>query len=227
MNFNSLRINLFKQIYHYLNTMVYVPEELIDEIEELKELWKYDEAIRLVNSILTRDPSNEDAILQIADIQYRKWEINKADKAVDFLNAQKNNNDPLGLYIKWLLEMEKNNWKAARDYLFKAMEMTNASNHEILRCYWLCEYRYWNREKGLNFLKDAFAIDDKDAEIVYNLIQLYILEQDYKKAQEMIWYFNKNKSWLKYIDKQADFYQKKISLFEKFIKAKKLFQIRK
>jgi len=207
--------------------MVYIPEELIDEIEELKELWKYDEAIRIVNSILMRDPKNEDAILQIADIQYRKWEIGKADKAVDFLNAQKNNNDPLGLYIKWLLEMEKNNWKDARKYLLKAMEMTNASNHEILRCYGLCEYWYGNREKGLSFLKDAFVIDNKDAEVVYNLIQLYILEQEYKKAQEMISYFNKNKDSLKFVDKELDFYQTKISLFEKFIKAKKLFQIRK
>ena len=207
--------------------MVYIPEELIDEIEELKELWKYDEAIRIVNSILARDPKNEDAILQIADIQYRKWEIGKADKAVDFLNAQKNNNDPLGLYIKWLLEMEKNNWKDARKYLLKAMEMTNASNHEILRCYGLCEYWYGNREKGLSFLKDAFVIDNKDAEVVYNLIQLYILEQEYKKAQEMISYFNKNKDSLKFVDKELDFYQTKISLFEKFIKAKKLFQIRK
>lgn len=207
--------------------MVYIPEELIDEIEELKELWKYDEAIRIVNSILMRDPKNEDAILQIADIQYRKWEIGKADKAVDFLNAQKNNNDPLWLYIKWLLEMEKNNWKDARKYLLKAMEMTNASNHEILRCYGLCEYWYGNREKGLSFLKDAFVIDNKDAEVVYNLIQLYILEQEYKKAQEMISYFNKNKNSLKFVDKELDFYQTKISLFEKFIKAKKLFQIRK
>ena len=207
--------------------MVYIPEELIDEIEELKELWKYDEAIRIVNSILMRDPKNGDAILQIADIQYRRWEIGKADKAVDFLNAQKNNNDPLGLYIKWLLEMEKNNWKDARKYLLKAMEMTNASNHEILRCYGLCEYWYGNREKGLSFVKDAFAIDNKDAEVVYNLIQLYILEQEYKKAQEMIAYFNKNKSSLKFVDKEVDFYQSKISLFEKFIKAKKLFQIRK
>ena len=207
--------------------MVYIPEEMIDEIEELKELWKYDEAIRIVNSILTRDPKNEDAILQIADIQYRKWDISKADKAVDFLNAKKNNNDPLGLYIKGLLEMEKNNWKDARKYLLKAMEMTNATNHEILRCYWLCEYWYWNREKGLWFLKDAFAIDNKDAEVIYNLIQLYILEQEYKKAQEMIVYFNKNKNSLKFIDKEIDFYQTKISLFEKFIKAKRLFQIRK
>ena len=112
--------------------MVYIPDSLIEEIEELKNQWKYDEAIKLVNSILSRDPSNEDAILQIADIQYRKGEYWKASKAVDFLNAQKNNNDPLGLYIKGVLEMEKNNRKEAKKYLLKAMDMTNASNHEII-----------------------------------------------------------------------------------------------
>ncbi len=107
------------------------------------------------------------------------------------------------------------------------MEMTNGTNHEILRCYGLCEYWYGNRSKGLDYVKDAFAIDNKDAEIVYNLIQMYILEQEYKKAQEMISYFNKYQDSFKFIDKKPDFYQTKISLFEKFIKAKKLFQIRK
>ncbi len=207
--------------------MVYIPEALIEEIEELKDLGKFDEAIQLVNKILSRDPSNEDAILQIADIQYRRGEIGKADKAVDFLNAQKKNNDPLWLYIKGLLEMEKNNWKEARKYLSKAMEMTNATNHEILRCYGLCEYWYGNRSKGVEYLKDAFSIDNKDAEVIYNLIQIYILEQEYKEAQQLISYFNKYQDSLKFVDKQLAFYQNKISLFEKFIKAKKLFQIRK
>ena len=207
--------------------MVYIPEALIEEIEELKDLGKFDEAIQLVNKILSRDPSNEDAILQIADIQYRRGEIGKADKAVDFLNAQKKNNDPLWLYIKGLLEMEKNNWKEARKYLSKAMEMTNATNHEILRCYGLCEYWYGNRSKGVGYLNDAFSIDNKDAEVIYNLIQIYILEQEYKEAQQLISYFNKYQDSLKFVDKQLAFYQNKISLFEKFIKAKKLFQIRK
>ena len=123
--------------------------------------------------------------------------------------------------------MEKNNWKEARKYLSKAMEMTNATNHEILRCYGLCEYCYGNRSIGVGYLKDAFSIDNKDAEVIYNLIQIYILEQEYKEAQQLISYFNKYQDSLKFVDKQLAFYQNKISLFEKFIKAKKLFQIRK
>lgn len=123
--------------------------------------------------------------------------------------------------------MEKNNWKQARSYLSKAMEMTNASNPEILRCYGLCEYWYGNREKGMKYLKDAFALSNKDAEIIYNIIQLNILEQEYQSAQDMIAYFKKYEQSLKFVDKQLPFYKNKISLFEKFIKAKQLFQLRK
>ena len=56
--------------------------------------------MRVVNTILFNNPQNEDALLQVADIQYRKGDISKATKAIDFLNANKDNKDPLGLYIK-------------------------------------------------------------------------------------------------------------------------------
>jgi len=126
----------------------YIPDSLLEEIEQLKDLGKFDEAIRKVNTILFKDPHNEDALLQVTDIQYRKGEIGKASKAIDFLNAKKNNNDPLVLYIKGVLEMEKNHRMEAKKFLQKALELTKAENHEILRCYGLCEYRYGNREKG-------------------------------------------------------------------------------
>jgi DNA-binding SARP family transcriptional activator len=45
---------------------------LINEIEELKELGKFDDAMKKINSILFRDPNNEDALLQVTDIQYRQ-----------------------------------------------------------------------------------------------------------------------------------------------------------
>ncbi|MFA5748349.1 MAG: hypothetical protein WC872_04555 [Candidatus Absconditabacterales bacterium] len=201
----------------------YIPDSIIKEIEELKELGKFDEAIKKVNSILFKDPNNEDALLQVTDIQYRRGEINKASKAIDFLNSKKNHNDPLCLYIKGVLEMEKNHWIDAKKYLQKAIELTKENNHEIIRCYGLCEYRYGNREKGLNLIKDAFNINNKDAEIIYNLIQIYILEHNYKKAKEIIKYFYKNRDKIITIDKEIDFYDKKISLFENFIKTQSLF----
>lgn len=196
----------------------YIPESIIDEIEELKNIWKYDEAMRIINSILSSNPSNEDALLQVADIQYRQWEISKASKAIDFLNSNKKNEDPLGLYIKWILEMEKNNRKGARKHLQQAMILTNAENHEILRCYGLCEYWYWNREKWINFLKDSFTLNNKDAEVVFNLIEIYILEHSYQKAKNMISYYYKSYNNLITIDKSISYYDSRISLFDEFIK---------
>lgn len=202
----------------------YIPDSLINEIEELKELGKFDEAIAKVNSILIKDPHNEDALLQVTDIQYRKGEIGKAAKAIDFLNTNKNHTDPLWLYIKGVLEMEKNHWREAKKYLQTALELTKAENHEIIRCYGLCEYWYGNREKGLNFLKDAFYINNTDAEVVYNLIELYILEHKYKKAKDMIKYFYKHRTKLQTIDKDIEFYDQKISLFDKFIATQYMFK---
>lgn len=202
----------------------YIPDSLINEIEELKELGKFDDAIRKVNTILFKDPNNEDALLQVTDIQYRKGEIGKASKAIDFLNSNKKNTDPLGLYIKWVLEMEKNHRLEAKKYLQQALELTQAENHEIIRCYGLCEYRYGNREKWINFLKDAFYVNNIDAEVIYNLIELYILEHKYKKAKDMIKYFYKHHEKLQTIDKDIEFYDQKITLFEKFITTQHMFK---
>ncbi len=202
----------------------YIPESLIEEVEELKNIGKFDEAMRIINWILIKNPNNEDALLQVADIQYRKWEINKASKAIDFLNSQKKNEDPLWLYIKWILEMEKNNRKNAKQFLQKALILTNAENHEILRCYWLCEYWYWNREKWIWFLKDSFSLNNKDAEVIFNLIEIYILEHKYEKAKNMIKYYHKNHQNLITIDKEITHYDNKINLFEEFIKTQIIFK---
>ncbi len=207
--------------------MNYVPQSLVDEIEQLKDLWKFDDAIKKINSILFKDPSNEEALLQVADIQYRRGEISKAGKAIDFLNAKRKNEDPLGLYIKWILEMEKNHRLEAKKYLQKALELTHAENHEIMRCYGLCEYRYGNREKWLGLLKDSFSLNNKDAEVIYNLIELYILEHKYAKAKSMIDYYHRNHEKLQTIDKEISYYDKKVSLLERFVKTQTIFNITK
>jgi DNA-binding SARP family transcriptional activator len=69
-------------------------------LANLKKSEDRDHAISLVNTYLSKDPSNEEALLHIADINYRRGEIDQAEKAVDFLNTTKEEKDPLGLYIK-------------------------------------------------------------------------------------------------------------------------------
>lgn len=64
----------------------------------------------------------------------------------------------MGLYIKGVLEMEKNSWHEAKKYLRDALELTDFNNHEILRCYGLSEYWYGNREKGVKYIENALKL---------------------------------------------------------------------
>ena len=70
-------------------------------------------------------------------------------------------------------------------------------------------------------------MNNKDAEVVYNLIQLYMLEHFYTKAVEMIKYFHERHDQLKVVDKPITWYDKKIALFEKFLNAENLLKIHK
>lgn len=168
---------------------------------------------------MSRDPNNEDALLQIADIQYQKGDIGKADKAVDFLNVKKKD-DPLSLYLKGVLEMEKNNREEALRVFKKVMELSHEENHEVLRCYGLCEYRYGHREKGIEHLKKSFELNNKDAEVIYNLIQLHMLESHYTDAEKMIDYYLTHHDHLIVVDKDLNWYDRKIALFVKTIENK-------
>lgn len=125
---------------------MYIPPSLREDIEALKSEGKFDEALKKVNHVLMRDPTHEDALLQVVDIEYRRGELDKAQKPIDFLMHMKKD-DPMHIYIKGVLEMEKNNWYDAKKYFQEAIIMTKFENHEILRCYGLCEYWYGNREK--------------------------------------------------------------------------------
>lgn len=209
---------LLYSLGYYYTLMTHVLPSQIEKIESLKEEAKYDEAMQLVNRILVKDPTNEDALLQVADIQYRQGDITKAEKAVDFYNSRKKNKDPMGLYIKWVLEMEKNEWIEAKKVLKMALELTDFNNHEILRCYGLAEYWYWNREKGVKYIENAFEINNMDAEVIYNLIELYLLERNFRKAEHMIKYYFEKHEHIKAFDKDISFYDNKIDLFQKFLK---------
>ena len=197
--------------------MWFLADEQINLIDSYVQSGKYNEAIEYINSLLANDPTNDELLLMIADIQYKKGEINKASKAVDFLNANTDNKDPMGLYVKWVLEMEKNHRKQARDFLLKAMEKLDKDNHEIMRCYALSEYWYGNREKGMYHLERAHDLHRYDAEIVYNMVELYLLEKKYKKAEELIAFFHTNKEDLEIYDKKLAFYESKMKIFSAYI----------
>lgn len=72
----------------------------MNTIDTYVQAGQYDDAINYINQFLVNDPSNDELLLLIADIQYKKGEIGRASKAIDFLNSQTEHKDPMGLYVK-------------------------------------------------------------------------------------------------------------------------------
>jgi tetratricopeptide (TPR) repeat protein len=199
--------------------MSYIHAEVLEKIDNLKKWGKFEAALKLVNSYLVDDPMNQSLLMEVADIHYRSGELEKSSKPVDFLLSQ-NPDDPMNLYIKWIIEMDKRNRAGAREFLKKAIKLTNLENAEVIRVYGLSEFWYGNREKGIDMLKMAFQMNQYDAEVIYNLAQLYLMQHKYNSAGRMISYYNKYHAKLQSFEKEMKYYDEKIELFNEFLLTK-------
>lgn len=171
----------------------------------------------MVNNVLSQDPRNKEALYQIADIQYRKGEITKAEKPINFL-LHDYERDPMGYYIKGVLEMEKTHRSSAKKYLKQALNLMDHDNPEIMRCYGLCEYWSGNREAGIQHVEKAFEENKLDAEIILNLVEMYVLEKRFSQAKKYIAYFRSiEASSLQCFDRDVSYYQNKLALFEEYL----------
>ncbi len=197
--------------------MSVIPNIVLEEIEALKKQGKYDEALSRVNTLLVRDPKNKEALYQVADIEYRRGDITKAEKPVDFL-LDSYDEDAMWWYIKGVLEMEKTQWSIAKSYFKKAITMLDGDNPEILRCYGLCEYWSWNREQWITYLMKSYKVNEYDAEVILNLIEISILEKKVSQAKKYIKHFRTHKEKLNCFDRDISYYDEKVTLFEQFLK---------
>lgn len=213
-------LNMIMIVFYYNDHMAYIPQDFYQQIEKLKKAGKFTDALKMVNSILVSDPEDPEALMQIADIQYQSGEVEKAEKAVDFLLQTWGDSDPMVLYTKGILAMEKTQWHDSLEYLQKAIKLTKFENAEVVRAYAMAQYWYGNHQKGIDFLLQAYDINKLDAEIVYNLIQVYTLEHDYRGVRKMIVYFDKYNRKLQTFDKDIEYYSNKILLYKEFISDK-------
>jgi len=53
--------------------------------------------------------------------------------------------------------------------------------------------------------------------VIYNLIEVYLLEYRYTKAKKMIHLYKKNYDKLETFDKEISYYDEKIKLFDSFV----------
>ena len=181
-----------------------------DHIQKVrKEKWP-EEAIKLANKYLVKDPENVQAYLQLMDIYYVSWELEKAEKPVDFL-LKKNIWEPyikksVLYYVKALLLAEKLEWAEAKKWIKKALK-EEWLNLEYKRLLAVIEFWSWNKSKWYEIIKEIIEENDKiDAEMLFNAILMALdlnYFEDIKKYFQI--YENKEKE-ITFFWKSKEFY---------------------
>lgn len=187
------------------------------KVEQYKNKGNFEKALHIIQWQLAKDPYNEKALLQVADIKYAQWSLDEAEKPVDFLLSIGSGDNAMGLYVKWVLEMERWNWRNSKDFLKKAMINSTDDNPEMMRCYALAEYQSGNIERWIEYLEKAFKVNDCDAEIIHNLVDMYLTQNDYSKVARLINHYEDNKKAIETFWRNMDFYDAHIAQAKKLL----------
>jgi hypothetical protein len=183
-----------------------------DEIQKVREtewIWK---AIDLANKYLIENPQNVECYLQLMDIYYIKWDLEKAEKPVDFLLTLnywlEGIDKSLLYYIKAVLFSEKSLWNEAKKYIKIALKDNN--NIEYKRLLWNIEFWSGNKNEWYKILQSIIKDAYKDADIFLDIVNmsytLWFLEES-KKYIKM--YFD-NHQKINFFGKSKEYYDKKM-----------------
>jgi len=125
-------------------------------------------AIELANHYIWKNPFEIQPYLQLMDIYYVIWDLEKAEKPVDFILSQKISSEILDLsllyYIKAVLLSERTEWNKAKKYIKLALRKSD--NLEYKRLLASIEFWSWNKTRWYDTLKDIIDENISDADIL-------------------------------------------------------------
>ena len=187
-----------------------------DEIQKVREKEWNQKAIELANYYISKDPFEIQPYLQLMDIYYVMWELEKAEKPVDFILSQKISsnliNYNLMFYIKAVLLSERTQWEDAKKYIKLALK--NEDNVEYKRLLASIEFWSWNKTRWYELLQDIIDQHISDADILLDAVTMALslgLKEDAKKYVEL--YFD-NKKNISFFSKSKAYYDRKMNNFK-------------
>ncbi len=187
-----------------------------DEIQELRKREWNQKAIELANYYIWKDPFEIQPYLQLMDIYYVMWDLEKAEKPVDFILSQKISSDMLDLslmfYIKAVLLSERTKWDEAKKYVKLALK--NSDNLEYKRLLASIEFWSWNKTRWYDLLKDIIDEHISDADILLDWVTMSLSLWYKKDAKKYVDLYFKNKKNISFFSKSKSYYDKKMSDFK-------------
>jgi len=147
-------------------------KELVVKVEWLKSEQKFNDAIKLLETSLTRYNSDYRLYEELADIYLYKGELDKWLKSVDF-SLSLNKESATWNYLKWFILLSQDKITEAIKYLEESNRILS-NNSEVLRNLWWAYTMIWNSERWIMILKRALALSPNDELITEDLAMALI-----------------------------------------------------
>ena len=190
--------------------------QIWDDIQEVRKRKWNKEAIDLANFYIWKNPFDLQAYLQLMDIYYVMWELEKAEKPLDFILSQKISDKSLDLnlmyYIKAVLLSERTQWTEAKKYIKLALKISN--NPEYIRLLANIEFWSWNKTRWYNLLQDVLENHISDADILLDWVTMALSLWYKEDAKEYVSLYFKNKEKISFFSKSKSYYDKKMQDFK-------------
>jgi len=147
-------------------------KEVVVQVEWLKSEQKFNDAIKLLETSLTRYNSDYRLYEELADIYLYKWELDKWLKSVNF-SLSLNKKSATWNYLKWFILLSQDKVTEAIEYLEKSNKLLS-NNSEVLRNLWWAYTMIWNSVRWIVILKRALTISPNDELITEDLAMALI-----------------------------------------------------
>ena len=190
--------------------------DIWDEIQKVRKTEWNQKAIELANYYIWKNPFEIQPYLQLMDIYYVMWDLEKAEKPVDFILSQKISSDMLDLslmfYIKAVLLSERTQWDEAKKYIKLALKKSD--NIEYKRLLASIEFWSWNKTRWYELLQDIIDEHISDADILLDGVTMALSLNQKEDAKKYVDLYFKNKNSISFFSKSKSYYDKKMIDFK-------------
>lgn len=147
-------------------------QNIIVKIEELKQQKKFDDAVAMIQSSISRYDEDYRLYEELADIYLYRWEFDKALRAVNF-SLSINSKSATGNYLKGFILLSKDKAQEAISFL-EASNKLIGNNSEVLRNLGWAYTLIGQNERGITVLKRALNLSPDDDLITEDLAMALI-----------------------------------------------------
>lgn len=192
-----------------------------DEIQNIRNTkWKQ-EAINLANEFIAEDPYNFEPYMQLIDMYYLLWDLDKAEKPIDFLLTRRNLlwdwiDFSLIYYVKSIILSEKTQRSDAKRYVKLALK-ENEDNLEFARLLATIEFWSWNKTKWYSLLKEVLSKKIIDPDVLLDWVSMALSLWEIKDAKKYVDIYFKKRDKITFLSKSKSYYDRKMHDFKQVL----------